>query len=87
MLASFIADGPFAQHLKRRQNEVEGGLLKRILPSVFGATAESSAAKPLVIDGFNNVELYGLVVKMLGIEKYAAPNDGTRGFWDRYFSE
>ena len=33
---------------------------------------------------FQNVEVYNLVIKLLGIDAYAASNNGTVGFWDRY---
>lgn len=33
---------------------------------------------------FQNVELYNLVLKLLGAEAWAAPTNGTIGFWDRY---
>ncbi|PVG02267.1 Phosphodiest-domain-containing protein [Serendipita vermifera] len=36
-----------------------------------------------VIPGFPNLELYGLVTKILGLTP--APNNGTAGFWDQYF--
>lgn len=36
-----------------------------------------------VIPGFANLELYGLVTKILGLTP--APNNGTEGFWDQYF--
>ncbi|KAG8907981.1 hypothetical protein FRB99_001147 [Tulasnella sp. 403] len=39
-------------------------------------------SKPLVMKGFKNVELYGLVVKLLGIQ--GAKTNGTEGFWDNW---
>lgn len=36
-----------------------------------------------VIPGFANLELYGLITKILGLTP--APNNGTEGFWDQYF--
>jgi hypothetical protein len=36
-----------------------------------------------IIPGFPNLELYGLVTKILGLTP--APNNGTAGFWDQYF--
>lgn len=40
-----------------------------------------------VIQGFENVQIYGLVMKLLGIEQWWAVggNNATKGFWDRYF--
>jgi hypothetical protein len=36
------------------------------------------------MNGFQNVEIYNLVVKLLGIDTKANTN-GTDGFWDLYF--
>lgn len=33
---------------------------------------------------FANVEIYNLVMKLLGISDKAAPTNGTVGFWDQY---
>ena len=38
-----------------------------------------------VMNGFQNVEIYNLVMKLLGIEDMAARTNGTSGFWDQYF--
>ncbi|EJD41238.1 Phosphodiest-domain-containing protein [Auricularia subglabra TFB-10046 SS5] len=35
-----------------------------------------------VIPGFQNTEVYGLVARLLGIERWASPHNGTAGFWD-----
>jgi hypothetical protein len=32
--------------------------------------------------GFQNVEIYNLIIRLLGIEGQAASNNGTTGFWD-----
>ena len=37
------------------------------------------------METFQNVEVYGLMMKLLGIEKFAAETNGTKGFWDKYF--
>lgn len=38
-----------------------------------------------MIPGFDNLEVYNLVVRLLGIaEEKQAPNNGTVGFWDSY---
>jgi len=36
------------------------------------------------MNGFQNVEIYNLVMKLLGIEN-KAPTNGTDNFWDLYF--
>lgn len=35
-----------------------------------------------VMETFDNVRVYNLMMKLLGIEEYA-PTNGTTGFWDR----
>ena len=37
-----------------------------------------------VLPPFQNVELYNLVVKLLGIDEWASETNGTEGFWDRW---
>jgi len=38
------------------------------------------------MDGFENVEIYNLVMKLLGVpQAEAAQTNGTTGFWDTYF--
>ena len=39
-----------------------------------------------VMDWFQNVEIYDLVMRLLGVPKdLRAKTNGTVGFWDRYF--
>ena len=52
-------------------------------PGSDGVVAESRK-EPQIIEQFDNVEVYGLVVKLLNLDKFAAPNNGTPGFWNRY---
>lgn len=40
---------------------------------------------PVLIEHFQNVEVYGLVVRLLGIRQWAAQTNGTDGFWDAWF--
>lgn len=37
-----------------------------------------------VLPPFQNVELYNLVARLLGIDKWAPETNGTKGFWDRW---
>jgi hypothetical protein len=67
MRAMFVADGPFANRA--------GTILR--------ARAPVSTDPVKVIPGFPNLELYGLVTKLLGLTP--APNNGTKGFWEQYF--
>ncbi|KAH7320549.1 alkaline-phosphatase-like protein [Rhizoctonia solani] len=40
---------------------------------------------PVLIERFQNVEVYGLVMRLLGIRAQAAQTNGTDGFWDEWF--
>jgi len=51
-------------------------------PGLGGVVAESRK-EPQIIEQFDNVEVYGLIVKLLNLDKFAAPNNGTP-FWNRY---
>jgi hypothetical protein len=35
--------------------------------------------------GFPNLEINGLIMKLLGLEDKQPPTNGTAGFWDKYF--
>jgi len=89
MFAMFIADGPFSTHLKRsyQRRSEDRSIFKRILSSDYTTRGWLSGGRNdlYVMEGFDNIEVYGLVMKLLGIEKYSALNNGTVGFWDRYF--
>lgn len=37
------------------------------------------------MDTFQNVEIYNLMMKLIGIEDRVAPTNGTKGFWDKFF--
>ncbi|TFK40742.1 Phosphodiest-domain-containing protein [Crucibulum laeve] len=81
MHAMFVAHGPFsfeakAQHARK---------------SLFARSAahskegwHSTSDDTYIMDRFANVEIYNLVIKLLGIESQAASNNGTAGFWDKY---
>ncbi|KAF9646033.1 Phosphodiest-domain-containing protein [Thelephora ganbajun] len=78
MQAMFIAHGPFsdvAKALHRQSwipNKNEGW--------------HSTSDNVYVIDAFQNVEVYNLVMKLLDVPKNLwAKTNGTVGFWDRYF--
>lgn len=43
-----------------------------------------SAHSGSVLPHFQNVEIYGLVARLLGIEGWRASNNGTTGFWDTW---
>lgn len=72
MRAMFIADGPFSEATKCKQNTTNGPSPQK---------HASSSPGELIMEGFDNIQLYNLVCKLLGL-KNAAPNNGTKGFWD-----
>jgi len=45
---------------------------------------ESDRSQEYVFPAFQSVELYNLVVQLLGIDKWASETNGTEGFWDRW---
>lgn len=75
MHAIFVAHGPFAENLKAvRRRE------KRSLPD-----SSDEESRISVVEGFKNLEVYGLVARLLGIpERSRAPHNGTEGVWDTY---
>jgi len=90
MQALFVADGPFAIQMYKKRSTLPQRL-RKYLPRglvIFGRKAGVDKRKdPMVIEGFENVEIYGLICRLLGIEKFMAPNNGTVGFWDRYLDD
>lgn len=85
MHAMFVAHGPFAAVVKAvEQSKQSRSLLPRSLrrPNKGWHSVEDDV---YVMDTFCNVELYNLMMKLIGIETHAARTNGTDGFWDRYF--
>ncbi|KAF7422741.1 hypothetical protein PC9H_010898 [Pleurotus ostreatus] len=82
MRAVFIAQGPFSTVAKALQRS---GLSAYHFLSCLDAVWRAVPDDTHIIEGFRNVELYNLVTKLLGIQQYAAKNNGTSGFWDKYF--
>ena len=75
MQAMFVAHGPFTSVVK----SVHDGR-KRATKAGWHSTSDDT----YVMERLQNVEVYNLVMKLLGIEAAAAPTNGTVGFWDRY---
>lgn len=80
MQAIFVAHGPFsidakAQHQRRSQSA------RLALRSNKGWHSTSNDA--YIMKPFRNVEIYNLVMKLLGVSNPASTN-GTVGFWDQY---
>ncbi|KAF8906136.1 Phosphodiest-domain-containing protein [Mucidula mucida] len=78
MQAMFVAHGPFTAVVKTLHHQ--GGSLLRPNKG-WHSTSEDT----YVMERFQNVEVYNLVMKLLGIEAFAASTNGTKGFWDQYF--
>lgn len=76
MQAMFIAHGPFTTDMKA---SVKGQQQGKPNPD-WHSTSDDA----YIMERFQNVEVYNLVMKLLGIGSYAAPNNGTVGFWDKY---
>jgi len=70
MHAIFIAHGPFSTTAKAQASHSRRGW-------------HSLSGDTYILDTFRNVEIYNLVMKLLGISN-TAPNNGTAGFWDQY---
>ncbi|KAJ2917003.1 hypothetical protein MD484_g3388, partial [Candolleomyces efflorescens] len=90
MHAMFVAHGPFsheAKDLVQTKTHSPRGMRR---PNKANANGKcdgwhSTSGGAYIIDTFQNVELYNLVMKLLGTQsKYTAPNNGTVGFWDKY---
>jgi hypothetical protein len=77
MHAMFIAHGPFSKVVKDLYQRNE--LLARSADGWHSTTHDT-----YIMHRFQNVEIYNLIAKLLGISEYAANTNGTRGFWDKY---
>ena len=80
MYAMFVAHGPFstiskASHQASRRSRVSSRSDDR-----WHSTSDDT----YVMNGFQNVEVYNLVMKLLAMEDSAARTNGTNGFWDVY---
>jgi hypothetical protein len=83
MEAIFVAHGPFSSVSK----VVHQGSSSFFFPGDLSRPNKgwhSASDDTYVMNGFQNVEVYNLVMKLLGITG-KAPNNGTSGFWDQYF--
>jgi len=78
MQAMFIAHGPFSNVVK--------ALYRQSWMPNKNKGWHSTSDDVYVMDWFQNVEVYNLVMRLLGVPKNLwAKTNGTRGFWDRYF--
>lgn len=87
MYAMFVSDGPFSGNAKQGQKlraRSAGNLFSRLTRRFRDHDGWHTTGETYVMRGFQNVELYGLVTKLLDIEAYTAHTNGTLGFWDQY---
>lgn len=71
MHAIFVHHGPASSRIKSNINRRD----------------QVARSEVTIIDGFENVELYNLVMDKLLGARQLAPNNGTSGFWDRYLDD
>ena len=81
MHAMFVAHGPFSTNVKDVHSKRSVWQSVRRRKSGFHSISDEAT----VLDGFQNVQVYGLVMKLLGIERWSASNNGTKAFWDKYY--
>jgi hypothetical protein len=84
MRAMFVAHGPFSTDAKTMHH---GRKMLSYLPRWPLYTDKgwhSTSGSAYVMNGFQNVEIYNLIMKLLGIEAQATKTNGTTGFWDKY---
>ena len=78
MQAMFVAHGPFSNAAKALHRQ--SWMLNR------NKGWHSTSDDVYVMDGFQNVEVYNLVMRLLEVPKDLwAKTNGTVGFWNRYF--
>ena len=80
MHAMFVAHGPFSTNVKDVHSKREPKM-----KAVMGWITSNREKPGYMIDGFENVQVYGLVMKLLGLESWSANNNATKGYWDKYF--
>ena len=84
MNAIFVAHGPFSSTAKIAHYRQSSHRLRGLSNPNKGW--HSTSENTYVMDGFENVEIYSLVMKLLGISQAeTAQTNGTTGFWDTYF--
>ncbi|KAI0247612.1 Phosphodiest-domain-containing protein [Lactifluus subvellereus] len=83
MYAIFVAHGPFSAVAKAMHHSQSTSLRPR-WPSNPNKGWHLTSDDTYIMDGFQNVEVYNLVTKLLGIQAQAAKTNGTTEFWDKY---
>ncbi|KAF8500851.1 Phosphodiest-domain-containing protein [Russula emetica] len=83
MRAVFVAHGPFSTDAKAIHHGRNMPLRPR-WPLDTDKGWHSTSGSSYVMNGFQNVEIYNLIMKLMGIEAQATKTNGTTGFWDKY---
>jgi len=83
MHAIFVAHGPFSAVAKAMHHSRSLSLRRSWLLNPNKGW-HSTSDETYVMNGFPNVEIYNLVMKLLGTEAWAVKTNGTTGFWDKY---
>ncbi|KAI6016235.1 nucleotide pyrophosphatase [Pisolithus marmoratus] len=85
MRAIFVAHGPFSTDAKGIASRAPSlGASETVRAEDGEVNAwHSIAADEHIMKGFQNVEIYNLVMRLLGVDDVASTN-GTVGFWDTY---
>ncbi|KAJ6627839.1 alkaline-phosphatase-like protein [Mycena sp. CBHHK59/15] len=83
MHAMFVAHGPFSSVVKALHQRRSTNLARSFL-SRPNKGWHSTADDTYVMDAFPNVQIYSLVMRLLGVAR-PAPTNGTAAFWDKYF--
>ncbi|KAI9508874.1 midasin nuclear AAA ATPase [Russula earlei] len=83
MHAIFVAHGPFSAVTKAVHHSRSNSRRRNWLSNPNNGW-HSTSEGTYVMKGFDNVEVYNLVMKLLGTEALAAKTNGTTGFWDKY---
>jgi hypothetical protein len=83
MHAIFVAHGPFAAVTKALHQSSSSSSSPSLSRPNKGW--HSTSDDTYVMNGFQNVEIYNLVMKLLAMEDKAARTNGSDHFWDIYF--
>jgi len=83
MHAMFVAHGPFSAVVKVLHQGRSSSIARRLL-SRPNQGWHSTSDDTYVMNAFENVQIYSLVMRLLGVDK-VAPTNGSTVFWDKYF--
>lgn len=86
MRAIFVAHGPFSTDVKVMQHSRNMLSLRPRRSLDANKGWDSTSGSDNVINGFQNAEIYNLIMKLLDIEGQAAKTNGTTGFWNTYLT-